>query len=111
MATADANGQVKLPYKMQFTIPPCLTLACAHLPPAQISFRGDGPLGSVMAIADAKGMVKGRVDNPAADPPLRSDGKLNVAEAVGLGASGVGRWCGGCGVCWGLCRHAYMCYR
>lgn len=51
-----------------------------------------------MAIADAKGMVKGRVDNPAADPPLRSDGKLNVAEAVGLGASGVGRWCGGCGI-------------
>lgn len=58
----------------------------------QISFRGDGPLGSVMAIADAKGMVKGRVDNPAADPPLRSDGKLNVGEAVGLGAKkGSGR--------------------
>lgn len=66
--------------------------------PVQISFRGDGPLGSVMAIADAKGMVKGRVDNPAADPPLRSDGKLNVGEAVGLGAwkgSGRGRGLGG----------------
>jgi molecular chaperone Hsp33 len=51
----------------------------------QIQFRGDGPLGSILAVADTKGQVKGRVGNPAADPPLRPDGKLNVGAAVGQG--------------------------
>ncbi|WIA20049.1 hypothetical protein OEZ85_005914 [Tetradesmus obliquus] len=51
----------------------------------QIQFKGDGPLGSILAVADTKGQVKGRVGNPAADPPLRPDGKLNVGAAVGQG--------------------------
>ena len=38
-----------------------------------------------MAISDTKGRVKGRVDNPSADPPLRDDGKLAVGVAVGEG--------------------------
>jgi hypothetical protein len=54
----------------------------------QIQFRCDGPLGSILAVADTKGQVKGRVGNPAADPPLRPDGKLNVGAAVGQGARG-----------------------
>jgi hypothetical protein len=53
----------------------------------QIQFRGDGPLGSILAVADTKGQVKGRVGNPEADPPLRPDGKLNVGAAVGQGES------------------------
>jgi len=27
----------------------------------QVTFRGDGPLGSMMCIADTRGMVKGKV--------------------------------------------------
>lgn len=54
----------------------------------QITFKGDGDLGGVMAIADTKGRVRGKVGNVGCDPPLRADGKLNVGEAVGLGTCG-----------------------
>ena len=55
----------------------------------QVSFKGNGDIGSVMAIADESGMVKGRLDNPDADPPLRDDGKLNVGAAIGQGVLSV----------------------
>lgn len=51
----------------------------------QVTFKGDGPLGGIQVVADARGNVKGKVGNPAADPPLRPDGKLNVGAAVGKG--------------------------
>ncbi len=47
--------------------------------------KGDGPLGSVLAVADSAGMVKGYVQNPAADVPKKPNGKLNVSAAVGKG--------------------------
>ena len=53
---------------------------------AQVTFKGDGPLGGIQVIADALGNVKGKVGNPEADPPLRPNGKLNVGAAVGRGA-------------------------
>eukprot|EP00879_Flechtneria_rotunda_P032008 GHRR01035152.1.p1 GENE.GHRR01035152.1~~GHRR01035152.1.p1 ORF type:complete len:268 (+),score=58.10 GHRR01035152.1:468-1271(+) len=51
----------------------------------QIQFRGDGPLGGILAVADTSGQVKGKVNNPQADPPLRPDGKLAVGAATGQG--------------------------
>lgn len=51
----------------------------------QITFKSQGELSELQAIATADGQVKGKLNNPSADPPLRSDGKLNVGGAVGPG--------------------------
>ena len=47
------------------------------------TIKGGGPLGTVMAVARADGTVKGYVDNPDLELPLRADGKLDVGRAVG----------------------------
>lgn len=44
---------------------------------------GNGPLGTIMMVANNKGDVKGYVDHPYADVPSRSDGKLDVGGVVG----------------------------
>ena len=48
-----------------------------------LQIKGNGPLGRVLAVSDTEGNVRGYVGNPAADLPLRADGKLDVGEAVG----------------------------
>lgn len=48
-----------------------------------LQFRGGGPLGLVLAVSDNLGNVRGTVDDPAVDLPLRQDGKLDVGTAVG----------------------------
>ena len=49
-----------------------------------LQIKGGGPLGRILAVADNEGNVRGTVDNPAVELPLRSDGKLDVGSAVGL---------------------------
>lgn len=48
-----------------------------------LQFRGGGPLGTVLAVSDNEGNVRGTVDHPETDLPLRADGKLDVGGAVG----------------------------
>lgn len=48
-----------------------------------LQMTGSGPLGRVLAVSGPDSKVKGYVGNPAADLPLRPDGKLNVGGAIG----------------------------
>lgn len=48
-----------------------------------LQIKGDGPLGTILAVSDNEGNVRGTVDDPAVDLPLRPDGKLDVGAAVG----------------------------
>ena len=49
-----------------------------------LQIKGDGPLGTILAVSDNEGNVRGTVDNPQVDLPLRADGKLDVGSAVGF---------------------------
>lgn len=48
-----------------------------------LQIKGGGPLGTVLAVSDNEGNVRGTVDHPETDLPLREDGKLDVGAAVG----------------------------
>ncbi|SHH90684.1 molecular chaperone Hsp33 [Caloranaerobacter azorensis DSM 13643] len=48
-----------------------------------LHIKGNGPIKSILAVANSKGEVKGYISNPNVDMPLREDGKLNVGMAVG----------------------------
>ena len=50
-----------------------------------LKIAGDGVLGKITADATPEGYVRGFLENPAANLPLKSDGKLAVGAGVGRG--------------------------
>lgn len=48
-----------------------------------VRIKADGPVGSITAVADSLGNVKGYAVNPVVELPLNDKGKLDVAGAVG----------------------------
>ncbi len=49
-----------------------------------LQIRGDGPIGGITVTADNQGNVKGYVLNPEVSVPAKN-GKINVADALGIG--------------------------
>ncbi|MBO5666867.1 MAG: Hsp33 family molecular chaperone HslO, partial [Firmicutes bacterium] len=47
-----------------------------------VQFKGDGPAREILATANGFGQVKGYISNPDVDLPLKSNGKLDVGNAL-----------------------------
>lgn len=52
-----------------------------------LRLNGNGPAGSLIAVSDSEGNVRGYVANPVVEIPLNDKGKLDVAGAVGKDGS------------------------
>ncbi len=52
-----------------------------------MQFKGNGPLGTITAVSDSSGNVRGYLQNPGTELPLNSLGKLNVGGGVGTDGS------------------------
>ena len=50
-----------------------------------LQIRGDGPLGTLIAVSDYMGNVRGYVENPMEQLPLNGKGKIDVGGGVGGG--------------------------
>ena len=48
-----------------------------------LKLAGGGPVGTVMAVSDSGGNVRGYAQNPVVEIPLKPNGKLDVSGAVG----------------------------
>ncbi len=50
-----------------------------------LQIKGNGPLGTITAVGDCDGCVRGYLQNPAAELALKPDGHLDVGSGVGRG--------------------------
>lgn len=48
-----------------------------------LRINGNGPVGSLVAVSDSDGNVRGYAQNPVVEIPLKPNGKLDVSGAVG----------------------------
>ncbi|MFK7896182.1 MAG: Hsp33 family molecular chaperone HslO [Myxococcota bacterium] len=62
----------------------------ANVESVQLQFRGDGPMGSLTAIADSRAQVRGTAQHPTIEL-INRDGSPNIAGALGLGPLNVVR--------------------
>ncbi|NYB72688.1 Hsp33 family molecular chaperone HslO [Sedimentibacter hydroxybenzoicus DSM 7310] len=49
-----------------------------------ININGGGPIGTILAVVNNNGEIKGYVENSNVDLPLKPNGKLDVGGAVGI---------------------------
>lgn len=97
MAAIDARGMIQRAREIHHCTPTASaalgrTLCAASLmgnmlkeEDASLTIRvqGDGPAGQIIAVSDSNGNVRGIMEDPSVDLPLRPDGKLDVGGAVG----------------------------